>query len=429
MMKTTANRPLQSEGFGAARAARRALRLAGYLTVTLFALERHGRAEARLEFAAGGGKGRDRGAAAREFAAAFGVETREVCVIKRLTATGEERITWLPRVLTVHGDADAVARYTAALPRLLDYTETLATQAARSYGAWARRTSAEPFLEYLDAADRRAAARAFRAAAFRAAARVLARPEDAVTVPDVDPALAPWDQVDAIAGGIALYGWVDAAEAYDPEEAAALLAAAHRPAADVLHHAEARALTARQAGRAAALAAALDPETAPAAAETAPAAVTEEAAAAAGQAAPGPVVVIPCSGPKLGHAAPAGEIYTGSLHTHARRTADALTAAGGTVLILSARHGLLTLDQVIEPYDHTWKDQGSVTSATLRAQAAALGLTDAADVVLLTPGQYTERGLTVWPAARTPLAHLGIGSQRGRLTALRKDPGQYATAA
>ena len=84
---------------------------------------------------------------------------------------------------------------------------------------------------------------------------------------------------------------------------------------------------------------------------------------------------------------------------------------------------------MIEPYDHTWKDTGSVTVEQLRAQAAELGLTDADDVVLLTPGEYTKRAAAVWPQARTPLAHLGIGQQRGRLTALRESADQYTTAA
>lgn len=142
----------------------------------------------------------------------------------------------------------------------------------------------------------------------------------------------------------------------------------------------------------------------------------------------GLVVVIPCSGPKLEHPAPAGQLYTGSLHTHARKTADALTAHGGTVLVLSALHGFLPLDQVTEPYDHTWKDPGSITVEELHAQAAELGLTGA-DVTLLTPGEYTKRAADVWPHARTPLAHLAIGKQRGRLTAMRENADQYTTAA
>ncbi|MFE0778893.1 hypothetical protein ACFW3E_38330, partial [Streptomyces sp. NPDC058861] len=86
---------------------------------------------------------------------------------------------------------------------------------------------------------------------------------------------------------------------------------------------------------------------------------------------------------------------------------------------LSALYGLLPLDQVIVPYDHTWEDEGSITVDDLQAQADGMGLTGA-DVVLLTPGKYTQRAIRVWPNAQTPLAHMGIGRQRGRLTALRE---------
>ncbi|WP_328643941.1 DUF6884 domain-containing protein [Streptomyces canus] len=146
-------------------------------------------------------------------------------------------------------------------------------------------------------------------------------------------------------------------------------------------------------------------------------------------AAPGPVVVIPCSGAKLDHAAEAGQLYTGALHRQARKAADALTADGGTTLVLSALHGFLPLDQVIKPYDHQWNDPGSITVPELRDQAARMGLADARHVVLLTPSAYTQRAAAVWPQAPTPLAHLGIGQQLGRLAVLRTNPAQYATAA
>ncbi|MFE5730234.1 DUF6884 domain-containing protein [Streptomyces sp. NPDC056528] len=421
-------RPLQDDGWGPRRAARRAHRLAGYLTASRLRLDTRGRAEARIDFTAAAGKGIARTEAAQDLAARYGVETRGIYRITRSTYSGEERIVREPRALTVHGEAETVARFVAALPRVLDYAEKLATLAAHSYGDWSRRPLAEPHLEYLDAAGRRAQARAFRAAAFRVAARILAAAEDTVDVPAVDVTLAPWQQVEAIAGGIAAYGWVDVTEAADPAEAAQLLAAAHRPdALDALHEAEVLDLAVRRAERTAALRDALDAEQL----ELFPAPVEEPAVeepVAAG-AVTGPVVVIPCSGRKLARAAEAGHLYTGPLHVHARRTADALTAAGGTVLVLSALHGLLPLDQVIEPYDHQWKDPGSITEAELIAQAAELGIAGAADVVLLTPGEYTRRAARVWPHARTPLAHLGIGSQRGRLTALRERPEQYVTAA
>ncbi|MGW6455921.1 DUF6884 domain-containing protein [Streptomyces sp. NPDC055078] len=61
--------------------------------------------------------------------------------------------------------------------------------------------------------------------------------------------------------------------------------------------------------------------------------------------------VRPCpAGAELDRPAEAGRLCTGSLYAMARRTADALTADGGTVLVLSARYGLIPLDRVIEPY-------------------------------------------------------------------------------
>ncbi|MFD0351896.1 DUF6884 domain-containing protein [Kitasatospora aburaviensis] len=374
-------RPLRDDGWGPARAARRERRLASYVgDGTGLQLDGHGAARVRLELAGGPTRAAARAEAGCRFAAAFGTGA---------AAAG--------RVLTVEGDPEAVARTVAALPRLLDYTEQLATAAVRTFGAWTQHSSAAARLAAVDEAGLRTLVRQFRSEAFAAAAAVLAAPEDQTAAAEVDGTLAPWEQATAIATGIALYGWVDIREAFDPADVAALLSAATVSPEAFAEPAEQLEL---------------------------PLWDTDD------QPAQDPVVVvIPCSGAKLGVPAEAGRIYTGALHTHARRTADALTASGGTVLVLSALHGLLTLDQVIEPYDHTWRDTGSITTERLREQAAALGLATATTVVLLTPSAYTQRALTVWPAARTPLAHLGIGQQRGRLTALRQHPDQYATAA
>jgi hypothetical protein len=72
-------------------------------------------------------------------------------------------------------------------------------------------------------------------------------------------------------------------------------------------------------------------------------------------------------------AAPAGELYVGSYHRACRAAADALTEGGGTVLVLSARYGLVPLDQVLEPYDLTFSDRGAATDLYLQAQARKLG--------------------------------------------------------
>lgn len=376
---TTTRRPLWNAGWGPERAAR----CERYVSIDRLHLRAHARAAVRLDFPYATGHGPQRAEAARAVAACFGVQARQ------LDRSG--------RALRVTGPAEDVARYTAALPRVLDHAEQLASWAARMYGTCARRPRHADHFEALGRGGRRAAAAYFRAIAYRRIVEVLAGPKD-VVVPELDPALPLWEQAETLGRVLGEYGWVDIRDAYDPAAALQLLDAAEQIEAP----------------------AALWPVTA--------AHGEQLALFDASPTAAGPVVVIPCSGPKLAHAAPAGELYTGSLHTHARRTADALAAHGGTILVLSALHGLLPLDQVVEPYDHTWKDAGSITVEELRAQADELGLTGA-DVVLLTPGQYTQRAAAVWPHARTPLAHLGIGQQRGRLTALRERPQQYVTAA
>jgi hypothetical protein len=70
---------------------------------------------------------------------------------------------------------------------------------------------------------------------------------------------------------------------------------------------------------------------------------------------------------------PAGELYTGSCHRAARRAAETLTqgARAGRVLILSARWGLVELDEQIAPYDLWAGEKGAVTSERIRRQAAS----------------------------------------------------------
>lgn len=91
--------------------------------------------------------------------------------------------------------------------------------------------------------------------------------------------------------------------------------------------------------------------------------------------------VIPCGGGKQPHAAPARDLYTGSMFRHtltnAERSAALDTAEGlgpARVLILSALHGLVELDTVLEPYDVTIGDPGAVTAERVREQARALGI-------------------------------------------------------
>ncbi|MFD6836256.1 hypothetical protein [Streptomyces diastaticus] len=52
----------------------------------------------------------------------------------------------------------------------------------------------------------------------------------------------------------------------------------------------------------------------------------------------------------------------------------------------------------MEPYDHTWKNPGGITTEDLRSQAAEMGLAGV-DVILLTPA---SRPATPPPSGRSP---------------------------
>lgn len=93
--------------------------------------------------------------------------------------------------------------------------------------------------------------------------------------------------------------------------------------------------------------------------------------------------VIPCGAGKLDHAAPAKDLYTGSMfrqtYENVARLATEDRAAGRgagqvRILILSAKLGLIEVDQEIEPYELKMGAAGSVTADEVRAQAIALGM-------------------------------------------------------
>ncbi|MEU8950913.1 DUF6884 domain-containing protein [Streptomyces sp. NPDC048489] len=132
-----------------------------------------------------------------------------------------------------------------------------------------------------------------------------------------------------------------------------------------------------------------------------------------------PLVIIPCGAAKLDQAAPAAELYTGSYHRACARAAATLTANGGTVVILSALHGLVPLDRILDPYNMRMGDAGSVTPDLLRAQARELGLDGATNVTILAGLAYTAPALRVWPHASTPLAGKGgMGNHMQALAAI-----------
>jgi hypothetical protein len=76
------------------------------------------------------------------------------------------------------------------------------------------------------------------------------------------------------------------------------------------------------------------------------------------------------------------------------------------IYILSAKYGLLPLDQVIAPYDLTMGQPGSVTPAQVRQQAQArMLLTE--PVIALGGDPYLTICQQVWPHVQTPLRGRG----------------------
>jgi len=89
----------------------------------------------------------------------------------------------------------------------------------------------------------------------------------------------------------------------------------------------------------------------------------------------GPVFIVPCGNEKLPRAAPARDLYTGSQFAYVfPRAAAAARRTGGEVFILSALHGLVEPDRVIEPYNKKMGEPGSIPVWRLAEQVRELGL-------------------------------------------------------
>lgn len=137
--------------------------------------------------------------------------------------------------------------------------------------------------------------------------------------------------------------------------------------------------------------------------------------------------LVSCAAKKLGHAVPARELYVSQFFrlslTYALQHCTA-------VYIASAKHGLLELDQVVEPYDVTLADL-TPTQRELWGDAVARGLLDRhrADfatqfLYVLAGTQYVRplmRGLTAGGVGIVePLKRMQIGQRIGFLTAQTK---------
>jgi hypothetical protein len=136
--------------------------------------------------------------------------------------------------------------------------------------------------------------------------------------------------------------------------------------------------------------------------------------------APQRLIIVACGARKANcFEAPAGQMYIGSYHRAARRAADAISAPGTRVMILSARYGLLDPADRILRYETRLGSRWAITAQGLQEQAEQLGVRDTAEVVVLAPAAYADLAAHVWPHAQLALAGTrGIGDQMARFAAL-----------
>jgi hypothetical protein len=130
--------------------------------------------------------------------------------------------------------------------------------------------------------------------------------------------------------------------------------------------------------------------------------------------------LVACASQKLLRPAPARELYVSQLFKKASAYAE-LTC--DRWYILSAKHGLLRPDEVIEPYDirlganHKTSPSTYLWAARVQEQMAAefAGLANVKIVALAGEQYRTALHGTPWPH-EIPLKGLGIGQQLGWLT-------------
>jgi hypothetical protein len=147
--------------------------------------------------------------------------------------------------------------------------------------------------------------------------------------------------------------------------------------------------------------------------------------------------VIPCGAEKAEAPAPARELYLGQAFRLALAAAEAEAAATerdlGTparVLILSAKHGLVSPDAELAPYDVKVSDAEAIGPVALAASLVLAGVEEGDELYAMLPRAYREL-----LAEAAELAHggivqdvyeaaPGIGWQRGVASSLIRTAGK-----
>lgn len=138
-----------------------------------------------------------------------------------------------------------------------------------------------------------------------------------------------------------------------------------------------------------------------------------------------PLYLVGCGASKLARAAPASQLYTGDLFSKASAyAAQRAQAEGGAWAILSACHGVLRPDQIVEPYDCAMRGLSETGRAAWASRVTDQLVAMKPQTIVILAGRDYRAALDQLPRFRfchphvtAPLQGLGIGQQKAWLIA------------
>ncbi len=130
------------------------------------------------------------------------------------------------------------------------------------------------------------------------------------------------------------------------------------------------------------------------------------------------IVLISCVSQKLNHQAKAKDLYVSALFRKSLKYAFTLNP--DKIFILSAKYHLLSLDQVVEPYDLTLRQMrlnevkawANIVIKELRKEVSL----DSDEVIFLAGEKYRRFLIPEIKSYKVPMEGLGIGKQLRFLT-------------
>lgn len=132
------------------------------------------------------------------------------------------------------------------------------------------------------------------------------------------------------------------------------------------------------------------------------------------------VVLISCASKKLKHRAKAREIYISTLFKFNLKYAEKLKV--DAIYILSAKYGLITLDEEVNTYDLTLNTMSSseirLWAENVIEQIKAITPIDDTEFIFLAGNNYRKNLLPFIKYSKIPLKGLRIGEQLKKLKGL-----------